>query len=194
MPLTKCLACRKEISTEAIACPSCGHSVKRQAAPEAKKNGCLVVVLVVVTFVTFDFLADKISGRGSNAFDINKPETIASIIHEAVASPNATFRDGKLSLTYSIDPWLLTASTAKSQFFFKAKEFFSSAFNSPRVQFACVEGSATFRDIRGNESQGKAISLCMSRDSAYGVKWENIEIDQMLLLVDSSFIHPSFNK
>ena len=112
----------------------------------------------------------------------------------STAHPTASFEGGKLSLTYSIDPWMLTASTAKSTFLFQAKRFFKEAFTSPVVQFACVEGTATFKDIRGNESRGKAIQLCMSRSNALRVNWDNIDTDKLPQIVDSSFIHPGFTK
>src|ERR1700719_2226376 len=106
MPLTKCRACGKEISTEATACPSCGHPMAKLVAKRTPKWGCLVVILVIIGSVTWVVVTDYKSGGDNDVFDINKPETITGIIHEATAYPTATLRNGRLSLTYSIDPWL----------------------------------------------------------------------------------------
>ncbi|MGD0106391.1 MAG: zinc ribbon domain-containing protein [Rhodopila sp.] len=196
MPLTQCPACGKEISTEATACPKCGHPLEKLAARKNQQKGrlgCFTIILIVAGFVTWAVITDNKSGENSTTFDVNEPQTITSIIHGATAHPTATFDNGKLSLTYSIEP-IITTSLAKNAFFIQAKEFFQTAFSSPLVHSACVEGTATFQDIRGNQSQGKALSLCMSHATENSVRWDNIYTGNMPSIADTSFIHPSFNK
>jgi hypothetical protein len=194
MPLTKCPACGKEISAEALACPNCGHPVGKLAAEKNGRIGCFVIILIVIGFGIWESGTSDKSDADNVVFDKSKPESIKTIIHEGKANPTATFRDGKLTLTYSIEPWLLTASIAKTQFYVMARESFPKAFSSPAVQHACVEGIATFHDIRGNQSQGTAIVLCMSRNNALGVRWDNVDSDDLPSIADNSFIHPSFNR
>jgi hypothetical protein len=194
MPLTKCSACGKEISADALTCPNCGHPIGKLADQKNGRMGCFVIILIGVGGGLWNIVTNDKTGADNHLVDASKPESIKNIIHESAASPTATFRDGTLSLTYSIDPWLLTTSTAKTQFFFKAKEFFPKAFGWPAVQDACVEGSATFHDIRGNESQEPAMWLCMSRASALEVKWDNVDSNNLPSIVDRGFVHPSFNR
>ena len=126
MPLIKCPACQHDISDQAQACPNCGHPLTKPA-PATNKGpaGCLVAGIVIAAIIGgVAFFGDR---SEAPAFDANQPETITQIISEAKAHPAGRFENGKLSLTYSIDPWLLTASTAKSIFFSQAKTFFKDA-------------------------------------------------------------------
>jgi predicted RNA-binding Zn-ribbon protein involved in translation (DUF1610 family) len=43
MSLINCSSCKKEISTEVVNCPHCGHPLK---AKEASGNGCLWVIAI----------------------------------------------------------------------------------------------------------------------------------------------------
>lgn len=194
MPLIKCPACQHDISDQAQACPNCGHPLAKQTTKAPKKHGCLGIatLLALAIAVGIPIIANLNKTGVTASFDPSKPETITAIISETTAHPTASFEAGKLSLTYSIDPWMLTASTAKSTFLYQAKRFFKEAFTSPAVQSACVEGTATFHDIRGNDSRGKAIQLCMSRDNARRVNWNNIDTDKLPQIADTSFIHPGF--
>lgn len=190
--MVNCPACQKEISTEAQSCPHCGHPQQKAKAKKPKGGGWLIILIVIVGWAIYK--GSNNDTVGSPAFDPSKPETIAGIISESSARPTATFEDGKLSLSYSLDPWMLTASTGKTEFYFQAKNFFGEAFSSPIVQRACIEATATFHDIKGNESQGKAGELCMSRGNAAGVRWDNIDTDNIPQIADSSFLHPAFDK
>ena len=191
MPLIKCSACEKEISTEAQSCPHCGHPQQKAGAKKSNRSGCLIIFIIFAGWLIYE-----VGNRNgvSAIFDQNKPETISGIISESSARPKATFEDGKLFLTYSLDPWMLTASTGKNMLYLHAKNFFSEAFSSPLVQSACIEATATFHDIKGDENQGKAGEQCMSGNSAAGVRWDNIDTDNIPRIVDYNFIHPSFDR
>lgn len=191
MSLIKCLACGRAISAEASACPQCGHPVKKTAEKSAKKGGCLLIVIIFVGWTVYSFNKDN---RNVQTFEASNPSTITAIISESSAKPTATFEDGRLLLTYNLDPWMLTASSGKRVFYSNAKLFFKDAFTSPSVQRACVNVTATFHDIKGNNSLGKAADLCMSRSSAEGVNWDNVDSDNIPRIADSSWLHPAFNK
>jgi hypothetical protein len=49
MPLTKCPACHKEISTQAASCPNCGHPLAKSAVntPHNKVSFGRFIVLVL---------------------------------------------------------------------------------------------------------------------------------------------------
>lgn len=54
MPLIKCPACGKDISTQAVSCPNCGHPlVKSGAKPQSKSRvgGLLAILLGVIVVV-----------------------------------------------------------------------------------------------------------------------------------------------
>jgi hypothetical protein len=73
-------------------------------------------------------------------------------------------------------------------------QIFPTAFQAPLVVYACVEGTGTLVDIRGNKTQATVMSLCMSRNNAAQVQWNNVNSDNLPEIADSSFIHPSFAK
>jgi hypothetical protein len=152
--------------------------------------GCLFVIAVVVAGAIYS------RSHQSNAppYDPNKPESIVGIITQDNAYPIADFRNGSLSLIYDIDPWMLTASTGKSVFLNQARQFFPQAFESPDVRFACIQGNAAFSDIRGNQSRGKALELCMSRKNASSVNWQQVDPSSLFRIADRVFVHSGFEK
>jgi hypothetical protein len=155
-------------------------------------TAALVVIAGVVGMIIIGEHTSDNKTETAASYDVDHPETITRTIHEKRANAVARLDNGKLLLTYSIDPWALTTGTAKSIYYFKAKKFFQDAFRSPVVQYACVEGTGTFKDVRGRESQGKAIELCMSRTNASTVQWTNLDDSNLLLIADSSYVHPAF--
>ena len=58
MTLTKCPACAAEISTEAVACPKCGHPMKQQAegldvGDPVHVIGVVLAIIILIGFVVF---------------------------------------------------------------------------------------------------------------------------------------------
>jgi uncharacterized OB-fold protein len=135
--LINCPACQHEVSDQAQACPSCGHPLTKPVA--AKKKGklstaALVVIAGVVGMIIIGEHTSDNKTETAASYDVDHPETITRTIHEERANAVARLDNGKLLLTYSIDPWALTTGTAKSIYYFKAKKFFQDAFRSPVVQ------------------------------------------------------------
>lgn len=73
MALRPCPDCKREISTEAAACPQCGYDLKgkRAAQQQSRKAvGCLAMIAVVVIYVaTFDSGGSSSPPRDPNLFD-----------------------------------------------------------------------------------------------------------------------------
>jgi hypothetical protein len=53
MPLIKCPACQKEISTQAASCPNCGHPLAKSAAGKSQDKKRLGWFLVIFLFIIF---------------------------------------------------------------------------------------------------------------------------------------------
>jgi hypothetical protein len=53
MPLIKCPACEREISTQAQSCPHCGHPLVKSDAKKSQNAGvgCLIMLLIVGTII-----------------------------------------------------------------------------------------------------------------------------------------------
>jgi hypothetical protein len=192
MSLKPCRECGEQVSDLASACPKCGAPTTA-AVRRSKSLGCTGLLVVTVVLLIIVSVVSAIVTPPPPAFDAFQPQTITRII-DAGAHPTATFENGTLTLPYSIDPWALSTSSAKTTFLFQATKFFPTAFQAPLVVYACVEGTGTLVDIRGNKTQATVMSLCMSRNNAAQVQWNNVNSDNLPEIADSSFIHPSFAK
>jgi hypothetical protein len=150
----------------------------------------LGILIIIVGALTHS--CDRDSAR--TKYDPKTPTTIASIISSSDAGATATFSDGVLTLTYSINPWLLTASTTKSTMLSFARTFFEQAFLSEQVRYACIVATGSLRDVRGNTSQGRLGELCLSRENALQTHWSNVVSTDIPKFADRVYMHPSLDK
>lgn len=192
MTLVPCPACGNPLSRDAVTCPKCGHP---PAKSKTKKTGCgclIVLVLIVIFIAIIINAADNDAIRPK--YNPSSPETITTIIGSVDARATARVANGILTLTYSLDPWLLTASTAKFTMLSFAKRFFEQVFQSTKIDYACIVATATLKDIRGNTTQGRVSNLCVTRENAQHTNWPNMALDDIPRIADQAFIHPSFDK
>jgi ribosomal protein L40E len=61
MPLIVCPACKAEVSSEAVACPKCGHPLKK---PKQKTSGCAWIVAIFMAVILFSCMKAQID-RGN---------------------------------------------------------------------------------------------------------------------------------
>ncbi len=96
-------------------------------------------------------------------------------------------------MSLNLDPWLLTESTARDYFFMKARyDFFPKVFRGSQIREACLEGTGTLRDVRGNRSRGKLILVCLTSKNAKTVNWQNVYTDDLVKFSDEVWQHPGF--
>ncbi len=191
--LTECPACGKPLSSEAVTCPNCGHPTPKPK-PQRKKGGCgSVVVLCIVIIIVVGIIYGSSHDAGRPKYDPANPLTITAIIGSSDAGATASLANGVLTLTYSIDPWLLTVSTAKSTMLSFARTFFEQAFLPEQVRYACIVATGTFKDVRGNTSQGRVGNLCMNRANALLTNWSNVASSDIPKFADRAYMHPSFD-
>ena len=57
MPLTKCPSCRSDVSTEADACPKCGHRFKYAGAVNLKDpvhvSGLIICAIIIIGVIFY---------------------------------------------------------------------------------------------------------------------------------------------
>ncbi|MCH8013377.1 MAG: type II secretion system major pseudopilin GspG [Candidatus Dadabacteria bacterium] len=72
MALIKCPSCNKEISSEAVSCPSCGHPIKPQKQKNTSVFGVVVKVIIalfIIGLAIFVLFCVGIGYLGSNVND-----------------------------------------------------------------------------------------------------------------------------
>jgi len=83
MPLAKCSACGREVSTQAASCPNCGHPVAKSGGSEfamPKQVAGLLAILVVIGVVAFVIVGKQTSDppTAQNPTTPPKPATQAT--------------------------------------------------------------------------------------------------------------------
>ena len=98
---------------------------------------------------------------------------------------------GQLTVIIDLDPWMLTAGTARDHLLLTARfNFFGKVFRAPSIEEACLDGTGTLRDIRGNKSRGDLARICMTRKNATTVKWAKVSTDDLGTIADEYWLHP----
>lgn len=98
MALIKCKECGKEISSEAVACPSCG---KPRSAGETKKGSAKVGCLGVIGFITVAAIILSVIGNHSDKS--SDPKTGAAPAEDPTLNAAARFDGERFYVTNNDD-------------------------------------------------------------------------------------------
>lgn len=110
-----------------------------------------------------------------------------SDIHAAFAKTG-----NQIAISYDLDPWSLTASTAISTFNLHIAQIIPELFGTyPDVQTIQVIGRSEFNDKRGNSSRDNAVRITFTRRNSSGINWKNVHYENIPEIADSYWIHPS---
>lgn len=123
-------------------------------------------------------------------FDPADPTTITRLRGDG----SAQFNQGRLQVTFPLDRHMLTVGTGRTVFLTDTTSIFRNAFRSDAVDEVCVEATASFRSVRGEDSRGRAASACMTRRNAATITWQNFQPANLRLVADSFWLHPSFSE
>lgn len=117
------------------------------------------------------------------------------IVHEPKALARVSISNGLYEVRYNIDPWLLTAGTARSISFNIAidmtRSFFEKFADAKQIN---VIAMATFKDIRGNESVNTFNTVEFSKRNASAIKFDAINHSDIPALADRYWEHPSVSR
>lgn len=159
-------------------------------------KGCLTVVGIAVLFGAGMGLISAIdSPAPGRPFDPSRPESIVNEVPDSARrTATASFNGGVLQLTYSIDPWALTAGAARDQFYLQATKLIPKAFTAGAVLRFCDVVTATFKDVYGHDSRLTAGIICLNKATAAKVNWPEFDSDNLPRIADEFFLHPGFAK
>ncbi len=162
--------------------------------PSKLRAGCGVVLAIVIGILVVAYRKDE--QRNKELAATADPARIAYLILDYVdegTKSSATKIGDHVTVEFRIDPWSLTGSTARSHFLSSAKQLFRDYFSRlPEVNRVTIVGTGPFKDIKGNESRGRALEIEMTRQAASDVQWDNISTNNLPRIATDFWQHPSF--
>jgi predicted RNA-binding Zn-ribbon protein involved in translation (DUF1610 family) len=188
MAMTTCKECGKEISDTAKTCPQCGAPVARQRAQGLPK-GCSRIFLIFVAIVVFVSVLLYFGDEAHND-ELKKAATPTQYVTLFMQNYNRGPMDlslaaGKVSITLSADPWMVTDNTGLSQLEYVTRLLVPGLFAKfPDVTYVDIAATATFKDIKGNESRGPFAEIGFSRAEAASINWNKIVSGDVPKLAD----------
>jgi hypothetical protein len=188
MAMTTCKECGKEISSTAKTCPHCGAPVARPRAGGLPK-GCSVIAVVFAVIVVFVSILLYFGDVAHND-ELSKATTPKQYITLFMQNYNKAPMDlslaaGKVSISLSADPWMVTDNTGLSQLEHVTRLLVPKLFvKFPDVTYVDIAATATFKDIKGNESRGPFAEIGFSRAQAASINWDKIVSGDLPRLAD----------
>lgn len=120
MALIKCKECGKEISSEAVSCPQCGHPIKIKNSTNNKETGCGTrILIVIVALIIFGYI-----------FDCHKKESKHQTKYE---SQNIVLPEQTISPSPSSKPDLATRESSSQSLYEKRAKFAQTIARTPGV-------------------------------------------------------------
>ena len=164
-------------------------------------SGSMVVLFVGAIFGVVKFAID-INDNQTTRTNIEQeanfkehPEAlIESLVGNSDIHPKFVVSGDHLVVSYDLDPWSLTVSSAKSSFNLHVTKLIPALFaRYPDAQVIQVIGRAEFNDLRGNSSRDDAIRITFSRKNSASINWGNVYYGDIPRIADDYWSHPSTN-
>jgi hypothetical protein len=152
-------------------------------------------VVVIVSGVFGIALAmDKIRYEEKNK--TNDPlRLVHLVLNEEDAREDAAILMGTLDVRFRLDPWHLTNSSARDQFYFKSNEIFERSFKQvPGIERVRIIGTLESTDVMGNKNRGDVIRLEMTKATAEEINWKNFKSKNLPIVADRSWNHPALGQ
>jgi hypothetical protein len=122
-------------------------------------------------------------------------ELVKATICSAGADPTTTESQGTVRIIYSLRPWSLTASVVRNTFYRQIQRIVPLAFaRDASVNKVDIVGTGPLKDLRGNESEGYLFHVTFTRANASGIRWDNIDVDNIPRIADGAWEHPSLSR
>jgi hypothetical protein len=155
----------------------------------------LIFFAVIIALGAF-FSAGKSSHNAQDLSAIKDPVELAkAIIDSERANVSGDMRGPHLIVTFSMNPWLLTGGTGELAYRMKAIEIVKREFvQFPQLDDVTIKGTAKFKNIRGNESEGLASVVKFIRKNASSINWDHFDSSNLFKVADQSYRHPAFDK
>lgn len=109
------------------------------------------------------------------------------------AAPKLIRQGNELRIEYNINTWaVLDKSKMKWSFHDHVSDMVSKIFEKfPDIETINVSAIATLVDMRGNETKEQVLGAGFTRRNAATINWKNVKPDNIPLLANSYYEHPS---
>lgn len=159
--------------------------------------GCLIIIIALAIYLAPSCFRD--SSRNRELAKTKDPSRLVYLLLDYIAADakSSVSKDvnGNITIRFRIDPWALTAGTAKTQFLNHTKEIVPLIFE--RVTDARsihLIASGELVDVRGNETRNDVLKIQFSKSTARSILWDNVNLDSLPQISDAYWEHPSFKK
>jgi hypothetical protein len=98
-----------------------------------------------------------VADRAADLMAAATPEAMVSMMIDSEKAEIVTYHhDGGFAITYSLDPWLLTVGTARTDLYLHTQELVPGLFKRlADIDTVIIEAHARMTDIKGNELPGR---------------------------------------
>jgi hypothetical protein len=139
--------------------------------------------------------AAKAAADREAVYNTEPAKLIESLLGNADTHPTFSKVGDRITVSYDLDPWSLTASSAKSSFNLHTTKLIPELFRRyADTQAVEIIGKAEFNDKRGNSSRDEAMRITFTRKNSSGINWEKVHFEDVPQIADFYWIHPSANR
>jgi hypothetical protein len=152
----------------------------------------LLITFTLTIFIGYMIFAhSQDSDRAQNFESAKSPrEFVLLTIYEPKADIKTRLEGHDLTITYNLDPWMLTKDWGRTVFQQHLKSSIPTTFYKFRdINTITIIATGTFVDIKGRESHGDAMWATFSRDTSESINWNNILSDNLPTLADKYWAH-----
>jgi hypothetical protein len=156
---------------------------------------CLIGIIALLPGRPTPTTAPELS-REERLAAANDPVEVAKIlVDNEKAAVSGERQTDRIVVTFNLAPWSLSKSTADSAFRVKAVEIIKTMFSRfPDVKSVTVAGMATFKDLKGHESNDMAERVTFTRSNADSINWPKFDSTNLFKVADVSWRHPDLDR
>ncbi len=156
----------------------------------------IAALVLVAAFVFFAQAYRQDTRRNHELETATDPARIAYLVldyTDAGAQSTAFLDGGSVVVQYNLDPWFVSADSARTAFLLQAQELIPLLFNHiASASAVVVAASVGFSDIRGHQLRGKALEMRFSRLNADRINWRYVRKEDLPRIADAYWEHPGF--
>jgi len=155
----------------------------------------LVFAAIGLGFNAKEDHAAKVAADKEAIYNAEPTKLIESLLGSSDAHPTFSKEEDQIKVSYDLDPWSLTPSSATSAFNLHVAKLIPALFvRYGDARTIEVVGRAEFNDKRGNSTRGDAIRITFSRKNSTATNWASVHFGDIPDIADSYWVHPSANR
>jgi hypothetical protein len=145
------------------------------ANENSNHNRKIVLAIFVGVVVWFGYAAWSDSSRNSEIEITQDPARLAYLVldyRDKDYKSSATESGNEITVKFNLGKY---SAGSEITFLDEARYVYEKFFNNFKSKNITIVGEATFRDIKGNESDGKAFQIKFTPSQASSINWKNVQ-------------------